>query len=425
MTDARQDPIATEGSGGWSGPQKGIVFERGWGAGLDRLVGEACPGDAFVLPLMTLAEEALEHNIQTMARWCSSVGAHLAPHAKTTMSPEIVRRQLEAGAWGLTAATISQVMALRSIGAERILLANELVDPAGITWLASELRADPGFNFFCYADSSTGIELLEQSLAAAATPRPVPVLIELGHQGGRTGCRNPDDAANLAALVAAQPNLQLAGVAGYEGSVGHDGSADTIEAVRRYVTEVVALARRVRSHVPTDQRLIVSAGGSAFFDVVAEQCQAAELGDALILLRSGAYVTHDDGFYRTITPAVRGVAAAPEFVPALSVWAHVLSRPEPDLLIAGAGRRDVPFDEGLPAVRSVRSADGRQLPSAGFVLDRLNDQHAFVRIPPDSKVAPGDMLRLGISHPCTAFDKWRVIPVIRDGVVVELAHTLF
>lgn len=406
-------------------PQKGIVWRGGVGGGIDDLIGQAFPGSAFVLPVMTLSDEALEHNITAMASWCEVAGVELAPHAKTSMSPELVKRQLAAGAWGLTVATVSQLMALRSVGVPRILLANQLVDDVGISWVAEELRADPNFEFLCYVDSVLGVDLLDGVLRSHELARPVRVLIELGHAGGRTGCRDVDDAARLADRLAGHPRLELAGVAGYEGSVGHDGAPDTIGAVRRYLDDLLALAGRVRDSSSTGVELIVSAGGSAFFDVVADAFRQARIPDTRCLLRSGAYVTHDDGFYATITPAARGVTGVPQFVPALRLWAHVLSRPEPGLVIAGAGRRDMPFDEGLPIVRSGRTREGLELPVDGFSFERLNDQHAFVRVPETSPVAPGDTLSCGISHPCTAFDKWRAIPVVRGGFVVEVAHTLF
>ena len=56
----------------------------------------------------------------------------------------------------------------------------------------------------------------------------------------------------------------------------------------------------------------------------------------------------------------------------------------------------------------------------------LDDQHAYLSVPPDCGLAPGDLVCLGISHPCTAFDKWRVIPVIDDEYrVVDAVHTFF
>ena len=58
----------------------------------------------FQFPIMVLRDSALEHNIQRMAAYCKSLGFELAPHVKTPMSPQIAKRQIAAGAWGLTIA---------------------------------------------------------------------------------------------------------------------------------------------------------------------------------------------------------------------------------------------------------------------------------------------------------------------------------
>lgn len=59
-------------------------------------------------------------------------------------------------------------------------------------------------------------------------------------------------------------------------------------------------------------------------------------------------------------------------------------------------------------------------------VSALNDQHAFLDLPAEADLAVGDLVRFGISHPCTAFDKWRLVPVVdEEDRVVEVAHTLF
>ena len=156
---------------------------------------------------------------------------------------------------------------------------------------------------------------------------------------------------------------------------------------------------------------------------------AAELaaGDGVTaILRSGAYLTHDHGHYDVVSPATRGVAGAPALRPAIELWAQVLSRPEPGLALLGAGRRDVGFDSGLPVpLRAVRR-DGGQLGIGGATVTELNDQHAYLRLPESSAMAPGDLVGLGISHPCTTLDKWRMIPVVNsDDRVVDVVHAFF
>jgi D-serine deaminase-like pyridoxal phosphate-dependent protein len=104
-----------------------------------------------------------------------------------------------------------------------------------------------------------------------------------------------------------------------------------------------------------------------------------------------------------------------------------VSAPEPGLALANIGRRDVSFDLGLPVpLRRCRPSTGELGAVEGAVVFELNDQHAFVRIPPGLDVQVGDWMAFGISHPCTAFDKWHLLPVVdAEDRVVDLVRTYF
>ena len=117
-------------------------------------------------------EEALRQNISAMAAYCAAHDVSLYPHGKTTMAPQILAAQLDAGAAGITAASISQVRVFRRFGVRNVLLANELVDEASISWVASELTAAAGqFSFLCYVDSVAGAGRLDGILAARGFTR--------------------------------------------------------------------------------------------------------------------------------------------------------------------------------------------------------------------------------------------------------------
>ncbi|HEY6295175.1 MAG TPA: amino acid deaminase, partial [Streptosporangiaceae bacterium] len=143
----------------------------------------------FSYPLLTLRDAALRNNVAAMAAFCGRAGVALAPHGKTAMSPELAALQLGHGAWGITVASIGQLQTFRAFGFPRFLLANELVDAAGIAWLAGELAADPGFEAYCYVDSLDGVQILDRALVRHRPGRPLPVLVEIGQAGARTGCR--------------------------------------------------------------------------------------------------------------------------------------------------------------------------------------------------------------------------------------------
>ncbi len=355
---------------------------------------------AFATPLLTIDSSAMAGNIALMAEWLDERGLEIAPHGKTTMAPALWRQLLDAGAWGITLATAWQVQVARANGIDRVLLANQLIDPVALRWLATEL-ADPGFGFACWVDGVDTVAAMRSALAGVPLPRPIDVLVELGGAHGRTGARSLEAAEAVASAVDAAPQLRLVGVAGYEGSYGDTRSREHLAAVERYLADIVVLHDRLAF----DDTPIVTAGGSAYFDLVADAF-APLVGRARVILRSGAYQVHDEGFYRAITP-LSGLRSA------IHGWARVLSRPEPGLAILDGGKRDFPYDLGLPTT------------GAGEVF-KVNDQHAYVRGEPEL----GRVLRLGLSHPCTAFDKWRLIPVVDDAdvddpLVVDLVATWF
>ena len=375
-------------------------------------------------PVCVLRAEALEHNLATMAAWCARHGVELAPHGKTHMAPQLVARQFGAGACAVTAATISQVRTFRAFGVREVVLANELVDAAGLAWLAGDLDADPDFRLICWADSVRGVQLMTEALEAAGAGRPVDVCVELGAPGTRTGCRDDTAADAVAAAVVASPRLRLAGVAGYEAALGHDVSAGGVAPVRAYLRRLADTARRLAPQCETGD-VIVTAGGSTHFDLVAEELA----GDWRTIVRSGAYLTNDDGLYLRTSPLTRPGAPADGFVAALHVWAQVCSRPEPGLALLTMGRRDVSFDQDMPVPQRLRQGSGwRADVLEGCEVTKLNDQHAFVRLTPaaEETVGVGDWIELGVSHPCTVFDKWQLIPVLDEHErVVELVRTFF
>lgn len=372
----------------------------------------------LTFPAMVLRSAALESNVATMAAWCRAHGVELAPHGKTSMSPEVTYRQLVAGAWGITAATIDQVRTFVEMGVRRVLLANQLVDPAGIAWLASALAANPSLTVIGYVDTLDGVALLARELSAAGLSRRLPVLVELGVPGRRTGARTVSEGASVARAAAATETLDVVGCSAFEGVVGHERDEATMAEVAALCSSVRRLGLELAGSGVIAGEPLLSAGGSTYFDVVASALSGPE--PATVVLRSGGYVTHDDGLYSVATPLPSDLHAA------IDVWAYVLSRPEPTRALIGAGRRDVPFDVALPVVRYAESTAGERRDTSGVEVVQVNDQHGFLDLPASSDLAVGDRVCLGIAHPCTAFDKWRLVPIVADdGTILEIAHTLF
>ncbi len=386
--------------------------------------------DEVPLPTLVLHEAALAHNIGLMQAYCNAQGAWLAPHGKTTMAPQLFARQLAAGAYAITVASVEQLQVCRAFHIPRVLVANEVVADYDIWYIGEELKRDPGFEIYVLVDSEAGIDRLGRGLRDVKPGRPLPVLIELGMPGGRTGLRNADEIGSLAGAVARDPQLRLAGIEGYEGMAAGVDLDDRVAAADRFLREMAGATRRLLPLHDGPQPFLVSAGGSVFFDRVVEILGRRALPEAQLVLRSGGYLTHDSGMYDRESPfGSRSTRRIPGFTlqPALEIWCSVLSRPEAGLCILGMGRRDMPTDAGMP-IPTWLSRDSATPTVLGdeFVIVASNDQHAYLRTPPSADLRVGDRIGSGISHPCSAFDRWRTLLVVdEDRRVTGGLRTLF
>jgi D-serine dehydratase len=381
------------------------------------------------LPAAVLYADRVEHNLKWMQAFVAEYGVKLAPHGKTTMAPQLFRRQLETGAWGITLATAHQVRAAYHGGVSRVLMANQLVGRRNMMMVA-ELLSDPDFEFFCLVDSVEGVEQLGRFFTSVK--KPLQVLLELGVPGGRTGVRDEAQRNAVLEAIGRYPGvLKLAGVELYEGVLKEEHE------VREFLQSAVAVTRALVDGGRFERTpAILSGAGSAWYDVVAEEfSKASQTGKVEVVLRPGCYLTHDVGIYRKAqtdifarNPVAKKMGEG--LLPALQLWAYVQSIPEPDRAIIGLGKRDSAFDAGLPEpARHYRP--GSEAPrdiaaSEGWEIFGLMDQHAYMRIPAGADLKVGDMIAFDISHPCLTFDKWRQVLVVDPAYrVTEVIETFF
>ncbi|MDF2995023.1 MAG: hypothetical protein K0R27_660 [Xanthobacteraceae bacterium] len=386
------------------------------------------------LPLAVLKRSALERNSAYMRGFLAMTGAAIAPHGKTTMSPQLFARQIADGAFAITLATVQQIRVAREYGFDRILLANQLTGAQAARYMAEEVARDPDFQFWSFVDSVAGIERLAAAVKGAGGARPLRVILEGGFPGGRTGCRTLEDAMDvMEAIIAAAPYVELAGVGGYEGLLAGKDAAARIDSFLDFLVEIALACEQRAAFAPGP--ILLTAGGSSFYDLVATRFKSAGLSRGFkVVIRSGCYLTHDSGTYedrfldlRQRMPEIDGVEARPAH--ALEVWAYVQSRPEAEKAILAMGKRDVSYDSRMPEPlywhRPGRAGPPLPIPERHAVAG-LNDQHCHLILPADSPLQVGDMVAFGISHPCTTFDKWQVIPVVGDDyVVVDAIRTFF
>ena len=386
------------------------------------------------LPLAVIKESALAHNGAWMRRFLDLSGAKIAPHGKTTMAPQLFARQLADGAWGITVATVQQLQVARQFGVGRVVLANQLVGKQAIRFVVSELQRDPEFDFYCLVDSAENVASLAAAAREAGLQRPIQVLLEGGYPGGRTGVRDLAAALSVARAVKdASPIIALRGVEGFEGLFHSPTPGETEAQVAGFLGFLVEIAvAAAHENLFAPGTLILSAGGSAFYDLVVRRFKEAGLDrEFMILTRSGCYLTHDSVLYREAFAALcaRSTQAAslgPGLRPALEVWAYVQSRPEPEKALLTIGKRDVSYDEPPVALHWARPGDCKPLPVPdGHLVTGFNDQHCHMRVPPDSPLQVGDMVGFGISHPCLTFDKWQVICLVDDDYTVTGAIRTF
>ncbi|KDR33075.1 MULTISPECIES: amino acid deaminase [Caballeronia] len=380
------------------------------------------------LPAAVLYSDRIEHNLKWMQDFVGEYGVKLAPHGKTTMAPQLFRRQLDTGAWGITLATAHQVRAAYRGGVHRVLMANQLVGKRNMGMIA-ELLTDASFEFFCLVDSADGVDQLGEFFSSVR--KKLNVLIELGVPGGRTGVR--DDAqrdAVLAAIARWNGTIELAGIELYEGVLQDETK------VREFLKSAVDVTRKLIGEGKIARKpAILSGAGSAWYDVVADEFAKANSDAIEVVLRPGCYLTHDVGIYKKAqneifarNPIAKKTGQG--LKPALQLWAYVQSIPEPDRAIIGLGKRDSAFDAGMPEpakhYRPGNEAPRDVSPDEGWEIFGLMDQHAYLRIKPGDDVKVGDMIAFDISHPCLTFDKWRQILVVDPKYrVTEVIETFF
>lgn len=379
-------------------------------------------------PQLVLKQAEFAHNLAAMNAFCAAREVSLAPHAKTSMAPALIRRQLDAGAWGVTVATMSQLRVCLETDAPNIILAHQVVNPAAAAWLGQALAARPGQQVYLLADSAAGAGRLAEGWRASGHENPLPVLLEIGAPGGRTGCRTRKEAQAVARAVAGHPELCLSGVEAFEGILARGRTDTELARVDEFLHHVTDCA----GHLDRDgllaraPEILLSAGGSFYFDQVAEVLSAASLSrQPRVVLRSGCYAFHDHGTVPG-APLPVGADGRAELIPALELWSEVVSVPEPGLAIAGFGRREAPYDAALPVfLGRLTDESGTLEPLPGVTVTALNDQHAYLQTS-GTDLAVGDRIACGIVHPCTAFDKWRHLALVDERYrVLETIDTFF
>ena len=408
------------------------VGKRGWNV----------PRGDMMFPLLTIRQGRMQNNLRIMRDYAAHHGVYLAPHGKTTVCPQLYLEQMaEGGSWGITAATVQQAAVVAATGIPNIIIANEVVSRGNIEQLAALKLCYPDAAIYSLVDSEETVAQLAR-FGKGLDGRKFQVLLEVGYTGGRTGARNMETAmAVMKATQTYSDAVELCGVECYEGVISRPDPDEVIRAVDQlldFAVTVFARCREAKALRPNGE-ILLTAGGSAYFDRVVDKFTKAA-ADARIVLRGGCYLTYDHGAYESKLQHLdkRGglegphghISAFKEFKPALELWATVQSLQDVGTAILSMGIRDLPFDLGYPRpLRHYR--EGRlvaDLESTGlpFRITNSNDQHCYMGYPAGTDIVVGDVIACGISHPCTAFDKWDVLYTLdEDSNVIGALKTFF
>jgi D-serine deaminase-like pyridoxal phosphate-dependent protein len=349
-------------------------------------------GDPYLdldTPALLLDLDAFQRNLDTMARFFAGKNTSLRPHAKTHKCPEIARRQLEAGAIGITCAKVGEAEVMAQAGIRDILIANQVVGSTKIDRLTDLARECA---MMVAVDDPANVAALSRACRAKGVSLRVLVEVDIGMH--RCGVEPGAGALGLAQKVADAPNLELAGLMGYE---GHLVAVVDPEERRSRVMEALTPLQETRDLLEQNGLpvSIVSGGGTGTYDVSGAHPPMTEI-------EAGSYVFMDSTY----------VKVRPEFEPALYVLSTVISRPTPARVVTDAGRKTITNDHGNPQAVGVPGATVRSLSEEHGILD-LTEPDAV-------RLRPGDKLRFIPSHCCTTTNLYENLHVIQDNTLVDV-----
>lgn len=339
-------------------------------------------------PALLLRMDAVEGNIAKMAAFFADKPCKLRPHVKTHKLPLIARKQIEAGAVGLTCATLTEAEIFLAAGCGNILVANEIVGEAKLARMA-RLSRDCDLTV-CVDDYENACDISRAAEKFGSMPG---VLIEVNVGFNRCGVPPGGAALALGRQVAALQHVRFRGLMGYEGGF-YDCGAGEMEHLCRRSNRLLVETRDLfeANGLPVE---LVSAGGTHTYRVTGTYPGITDI-------QAGAYATMD----------ARGAARGMEFAPSIAVLATVISRSEKTRAIIDAGTKSLSVDAGMPV------ADEK-----GLFLYKLNEEHGYLKVEgPGANVAIGDKIEIIPWHGATTiplFDRYHVIRGNRVESVVR------
>jgi len=361
------------------------------------LIGQPGSRTRLCTPALVLDLDAFERNLATMAAFCRDHGLALRPHAKTHKSVTIARRQLDAGAAGISVATIGEAERLTAGGIDNLLITSPVVIPAKLERLAALLERAVGL--MVVADSTAAVDALAGIAAGAA--RPLTVLVDLGVGRQRTGCTTTEDALAVARRITGSNSLVFGGVQAYAGNLQHITDATERQHLGELENAKVqdVLGRLAENGIEVPR---VTGGGTGTHAIDGA-------GGLFTELQCGSYIFLDVDYRRV---ALRPDGTQP-FAPALFVRTAVISANAAGHVTTDAGLKHFATDGPRPEI--VRGApDGAQYFFFGDEHGRIELAEAPHRLP------VGSTLECLTPHCDPTVNLHDVYHVVRDETLVDI-----
>ena len=354
-----------------------------------RLIGER--RDAPATPALLVDLAAVERNIDEMARRMSTLPTAIRPHAKIHKSPRFGRMQVDAGAIGLTTATVWEAAAMVNAGLSDILIANQVVGPIKAAELA---RIANVARVITAVDSAANVD--ELSAAAVKAGSEIGVLVEIDVGLHRSGVRSVPQAVDLAGYLARKPGLSLLGLLGYEGHcmLEPDRGVRVEKALAANAHLLEAAAALEAASLPTE---IVAAGGLGTWDITGANPRITEI-------HPGSYIFMD-AFHRNLIPG---------FEVALTVLSTVISR-SGSMAVLDCGRKSVGIDRALP---ELVAGEGRVRFEHGEHF--VHEEHTAIVLDDDSTLNVGDQVELMPGYGPTTVNLYDIFYIVEDDRIVDV-----
>jgi D-serine deaminase-like pyridoxal phosphate-dependent protein len=326
-------------------------------------------------PVPVVDVDRLDANI---ARWQAEtdrVGLVNRPHIKTHKCVEIARRQLDAGAAGLTCQKLGEAEVMADAGFTDLLIPYNLVGEAKLARLGALLER---------ANVTVSVDDERLLPGLAGLGKELPVLVECDTGLGRVGVASPEAAVELAQAIERTDGLR------FEGFMTYPAPPGSVEFLSAAVEGAEGAGLEVRS---------VSAGGTP------AMWRSGELRPTVTEYRVGTYVFHDRSSVAAGAASLHDVA--------MTVRATVVSRPSPIRAIIDAGSKALAFDPGPDDAR------GLVLEAPQSRLVNLNEEHGYVELAPGDSLELGQQVHVLPNHTCVVSNLFDEFLVESKGEIVD------